>query len=259
MKAIRDIIKYKSYIIYSIKSSLKAEVAGSFLSFIWWVLEPLSFMVIYSIVFGYIFNNTEEYYSVFIFIGNAIWGFFSKSISSSTTLIKQNEQIISKVYVPKHILLVIELGINAFKLLINGILVSIMMFIFGINITLSICLLPFIIFTLFVVTFGLCSIIMNIGVFIVDLSRLISIALNVLMYFSGIFYSVEDKIPKPYGLVLSTVNPIAFLLSSIRKVTIYGVYPNMILLFVWLLIGAILSIIGVRVLYKNENMYVKIM
>ena len=43
----RDIKKYYKYAIYSGRAGLKAEVANSRLSWLWWILDPLLFMIIY--------------------------------------------------------------------------------------------------------------------------------------------------------------------------------------------------------------------
>lgn len=41
-----DIKKYYKYAIYSGRAGLKAEVANSRLSWLWWILDPLLFMII---------------------------------------------------------------------------------------------------------------------------------------------------------------------------------------------------------------------
>ena len=46
--------KYWKYAIYSSKAQLKAEVANSYLNWLWWVLDPLCFMLIYVFMFGYV-------------------------------------------------------------------------------------------------------------------------------------------------------------------------------------------------------------
>ena len=48
----KDVTSHLSYAIYSAKSELKSEVANSYLNWIWWVLEPFCFMLIYSFIFG---------------------------------------------------------------------------------------------------------------------------------------------------------------------------------------------------------------
>lgn len=50
---IDDMKKYYSYAKYSAKAELKAEVAGSYLNWVWWILEPVCLMFIYAFIFGF--------------------------------------------------------------------------------------------------------------------------------------------------------------------------------------------------------------
>ena len=68
-RLISDIKKYRKYTIYAAKSELKSEVANSHLSWMWWILDPLLFMVVYSFVAVIVFQKGEPYLPVFIFIG----------------------------------------------------------------------------------------------------------------------------------------------------------------------------------------------
>ena len=60
MSFIKDIKNYKQYIIYAIRAGLKSEVASSYLSWFWWILEPLCYMLIYTAIFGVIFETSEQ-------------------------------------------------------------------------------------------------------------------------------------------------------------------------------------------------------
>ena len=50
---LKDTKKYYKYAIYSAKSKLQSEVASSYLNWLWWVLDPICFMLIYTLIFGY--------------------------------------------------------------------------------------------------------------------------------------------------------------------------------------------------------------
>ena len=47
-RAFHDLKKYFRYSVVSAKSKLRAEVANSYLNWLWWILDPLCFMLIYS-------------------------------------------------------------------------------------------------------------------------------------------------------------------------------------------------------------------
>ena len=94
-----DLKKYSKYVKYSAKSSLKSEVAGSYLGWIWWVLEPVLFMLVYWFIFSVIFSNKTQYFPIFIFIGLSMWNFFNKGLNDAVLIVKNNVATISKVYV----------------------------------------------------------------------------------------------------------------------------------------------------------------
>ena len=100
-----DLKKYWKYAIYSSKAQLKSEIANSYLNWLWWVLDPLCFMLIYVFMFGYVFKSNQQYFAIFVFIGITLWDFFNKSLLQSVKVIKANKPIVSKVYIPKFILL----------------------------------------------------------------------------------------------------------------------------------------------------------
>ena len=107
--------KYWRYAFYSSRSSLKSEVANSYLNWLWWILDPLCFMMIYAFIFGYVFHASEPYFPVFIFIGITMWDFFNKSMVQSVKLVRQNKAIVSKVYLPKYVLLLVKWASTASK------------------------------------------------------------------------------------------------------------------------------------------------
>ncbi len=79
-----------------------------------------------------------------------------------------------------------------------------------------------------------------------------------LFYLTGIFYNIEKRVPEKYVPILLRGNPMAMILSNIRKCVIYGEAPNYSWLLIWFVIGLVVAVLGVRKIYKNENSYVKV-
>ena len=132
-----DLKKYWKYAIYSSKAQLKSEIANSYLNWLWWVLDPLCFMLIYVFMFGYVFKSNQQYFAIFVFIGITLWDFFNKSLLQSVKVIKANKPIVSKVYIPKFILLFVKMGVNGFKMCISLLIILAMMLVFRVPVTLS--------------------------------------------------------------------------------------------------------------------------
>mgnify|MGYP001623983178 FL=1 len=253
-----DTAKYGKYAVYSARSALKSEVANSYLNWLWWVLDPLCFMLIYTFIFGVVFDGSEPYFPIFIFIGLTMWDFFNRTMTTSIKIVKNNKAIVSKVYLPKFVLIYVKMMVNAFKMLISFAIVAAMMIVWRVTPDIRILYALPILAVLFVLSFGCATFLLHFGVFVEDLSNVIQIVLRLLFYITGIFYSVSTRIPAPYGEYAERYNPLAFLLSSMRDVLLYHKSPNLVLLGIWFVVGVVISMLGVRTIYKNENSYVKV-
>ena len=115
-----------------------------------------------------------------------------------------------------------------------------------------------ILLTLVILTFGFGCFLMHYGVFIEDLSNVLNIALRLMFYMTGIFWNIMTRLPAPYNKYIAKCNPIAFLLSSMRDCVLYGKSPSLKWLLLWFVIGVVISILGIRKIYKYENSYVKV-
>lgn len=249
--------KYRQYILFAAKAELKAQVADSYLNWLWWVLDPLLFMGIYSFVSIVVFQRKEPYFPVFCFIGLSIWNFFGKSMNQCVRLIRARREIISKVYVPKYVLIFVILAENAFKLGISMILVFLLMACYTIPVSISILFLIPLFVLLTLVTFAFCELVMHYGVYLEDLSNLQDAGMRFLFYLSGVFYNLRERVPI-YGALLISVNPIAGIIECAREILIYQRVTLKKGLVIWIFLAIIISCIGSRKIRNHEDEYVKV-
>lgn len=253
-----DMRKYFSYSIVSARAQLKSEVANSYLNWIWWILDPVCFMLIYTFIFGYVFNSREPYFPIFIFIGLSMWDFFSRTINQSVKIVKNNKSIVSKVYLPKYVLIETKIWVNGFKMMVSFGIVAVMMVFWRVPVSAAMVYAIPVLFVLVLFTFACAAHLLHFGVYVEDLSNVITIILRFVFYLTGIFYDVAGRVPAPYGEVLNRYNPMAFLLTSMRQSLIYGTVPHRKLLLFWLAVSFLLALWGIRRIYKEENSYVKV-
>lgn len=257
-KFFKNLKKYNKYAIRSAKAELKSEVADSYLNWLWWIIEPFCFMLIYTFVFGTVFHNKMEYFASFVFIGLTCWEFFNRMISGSVKLIINNRDLVTKVYIPKYILLLSKSYTYIFKMLISMIITFGLMWYQGVTFSWHIVLVIPIFIVLYVLSFGIGCILMHFGVFLNDLSNLTTIALRMVFYLAGVFYNIQDRLSGSVAFLLLRCNPIAFLMHQARKALLYNSMLSWEGLLFWLIIGVVLSVIGITVIHKNENSYAKV-
>lgn len=258
-KFFSDLKKYSAYMRRAAQSELNAEVANSYLNWIWWILEPLCFMGIYAVIFSLFFKGKIDYLTAFIFLGITIWEFFNVMLKTSVKLVRGNKAIVSKVYIPKYILLIEKMMRNGFKSAISFAIVLLLMVLYQVPLSWNVLwffpvLLSFILFT-----FGTCALLLHFGVYVEDLANITNIVLRLLFYMTGVFYNLADKVAGVWGYWLVRLNPLALYLNSMRDALLYSKTPNLLWLGAWTVVGILLSYAGIRLIQKNENSYVKVL
>lgn len=254
----RDIKNYAYYMVYSAQTDLKAEVANSYLNRLWWLLEPFFNMIVYVLVFGQMMGNNIENYATFVFSALLMWNFFNKTVNYSVKLVRTNKEIVTKVYIPKFVILLSNMFLNMFKLLFSLIVLVVMMLVFRVQVGINILWVIPAYIVMILLAFGCGMIFMHFGVFVDDLSYAVGILLNMLMFLSGIFYEVNTTLPEPFNIIMMYCNPVAIVIDTMRNALLYNTATNLLQIGIWFLAGIVLSMIGIHTVYKNENAYVKV-
>ncbi|MCR4694734.1 MAG: ABC transporter permease [Pseudobutyrivibrio sp.] len=253
-----DVVNYRKYIVYGAKIGLQAEVTNAYLDWLWWILEPVCSMLVYYLIFGIVFKVSEPYFLVFIYSALTMWGFFNRTVNLSVKLIKSSKGIITKVYIPKPVLLISKMLIYAFKMLISSIIVVVLMIPYRVPVDWHLIQIIPVLLVFFIFCYGCACYLMHIGVFIEDMSYVVNIVLNVLFYFTGIFYSVSKRFPEPYGYFVEDINPLAFLIAQLRNALLNESIVYYKGLLIWFVLSIVIAISGTKLVYKNENSYVKV-
>ena len=246
------------YAKYAAKSGLKSEVASSHLSWLWWILDPILFMLVYWFIFMVIFGQKKEYFHIFVFVGLSMWNLFNKTVSGSVRIVAANRAVVTKVYIPKYFLIIILLFQNLFKMMISFGIVIVMMLWSHVPVSYNVIYVIPIFVDLILITFGVSAILAHFGVFFDDLKNITNVGLRILFYMSGIFYVITDRVNEAIATLLLKVNPVGFLIDACRSSLVYCETPHRRLILLWFVIGSVLSAIGVAIIYKNENNYVKV-
>lgn len=254
-----DLTKYWGYMFYSAKAQLKAELANSWLGSLWWVLEPSLNMLIYMFVFTVVFRRTTTYVVAFIVLGLSYWRFFNTTVISSITLMKRYRAVISKTYIPKYILLGSGMMVNGFKLLCSYVPLIALMFYYQVPLSIHMLAILPITAVLFLLTFGFSCLCMHVGVYLEDLQKLMTIILQMVFYFSGVFFPINELLEANMAKAIFASNPMALILYEARNSLLYAVPCQWDLIGIWAVVAVALSVLGIAVIYKSESRYIKVL
>lgn len=233
------------------KMSLKAEASKLYLSFLWWIIEPILFVLAFYFVFGILLKSRQEDFLLFLMCAKIPYMWFSKAVTNASGSIVGNRGIISQIDIPKTIFPYAAIQTSLYKEIPVFLLLFAMCIYYGYMPTIEwLWLIPlFILMYLMIVAFGLITAILV--SYADDVRMVINMGMLFLMFTSGIFFDI-GSIQQPLQDYLLTYNPLAFMCDSFRKILMHkGVYDlNHFSVLLGIFTAAIL---GLHVIYRNMS------
>ena len=233
-----------------VKRDFKKKYKRTVLGMMWSVLSPLLTLMVMRLVFTQFFGRTTPHYTTYLFCGNLVFSCFNESTSQGMTSLMGNASIFTKVNVPKYLFLFSK---NV-QTLINFGLSLCVFFLF--------CILDHITFTwkfILLLYPIVCLVLFNVGVGLVlsalflffrDIQYLWSVFIQLLMYLSAIFYTIDNYDPMVQNLFL--LNPIYLFVRYFRKIVIEATIPT--IWFHLLMAADVLIALGLGCwMYKKYN------
>jgi len=228
------------------KRNVQTGFRGSYLGVFWVVLSPLMMLALYTFVFGVVFGGNFEQagadgevvrkegagYALGIFLGLSMLNLFSGTLSSCSTLVVANPNFVKKVVFPLEVLPVAQVGNLAFNYCICLVLCLLGALFFGGGVNGTWLWIPVIMVPVILASLGVGWLLSSLGVFFRDLAQLTQFLGMVLLYASGVFYSVS-KIPPGYWSVLKW-NPLLHAVDQLRQVVLWQTAPvGERVLYIW--------------------------
>ena len=213
----------------------------SLLGFAWAILQPLSLMLIYSVIFTVITQiptTGKIAYPVMLFSALLIWSYFSTSVTSATNGLVSHRQLVTKVYFPREILPLTYVVAGLFDLVIaTPVLLGLMVY-YKIPVSIH-CLwaIPIVlIMTIFIAAAAL--VLSAIQVRFRDIGMAMPLILQLWMFASPVVYPLS-AVPARFRVVYM-MNPLAGVIENFRRVLLESSEPNYIELAISASMAAIL-------------------
>lgn len=231
--------------------SLKAEASRLYLSFLWWIIEPMLFVLAFYFVFSVLLKVGQEHYLLFLMCAKIPYMWFSKAVTNAAGSIVGNRGIISQLDIPKTIFPYAAIQVTVYKEIPVFLLLAALCVGYGYNPQMEwLWLIPLIVaLYLLIVAFSLlCALLVC---YADDVRMLISMLMLFLMFTSGIFFDISTIAP-PLRDYLLIFNPLAFLCDAFRTVFMNkGMYDLQHLAWLILFCGASISLL--HVVYRHMS------
>jgi len=217
-------IGYLELVFVKVFMNLKSEASRTYLSFLWWVLEPVMTMSVFYVVFGVLLNRRTDDFIAFLLVGLVVWQWFANTISHGMSAIHHNSRIILSVDIPKGVFPVIEILMDVVKFSLVLILLLGFLWLFGFPVNAQYSALPVLLVIQFMLICSVTLLVAAIVPFFPDVKFLVTVLLQLTFFLSGIFYD-PSSIPAEYQPYFF-MNPMALLIDSYRLVLLEAQSPD---------------------------------
>ncbi|MEQ9462522.1 MAG: ABC transporter permease [Haliea sp.] len=227
-----NLTQYFSLVDTMARMSLKADASRYFFGYIWWLLEPLLYVIVFYLVFELILGREKEDFLVFLMVGKLTFIWFSKSVNQAARSIINSGGLISKADINKSLFPIATVQEGLYKQLSVFVLLFVVLMLNGYSITPAWLWLPPLILVNYIVIVASCLVCAFLVCLVFDFIVMVSLGTIFLLFVSGIFWDPRD-LPDPAAtdLVL-LLNPLAFVIDAYRQIFMAGVAPD-----AWHLLG----------------------
>ncbi len=263
---LKDVWRYRDLLGLLVKRDFISFYKQTILGPLWFFLQPAMTTLVFTFVFGNLAGIATDGLPkpLFYMTGIVAWNYFAECITKTSTVFKDNANILGKVYFPR---LIMPLSIVVSNLVKFGvqIVLLICVFIYYIffegfapQMNFYILLVPVLIFMMAALGLGLGMIISAMTTKYRDLAFLVTFGVQLLMYATTVIYplSVAEQKFSPLLAMVVKYNPMTTVIEGIR----YGLFGNgtfNLALFTYALITTIIILFaGIIVFNKVEKDFV---
>lgn len=211
-------------VLFSTYAELRAEAARSYLGLIWWVLEPAMMMGAFWLVFDVILKTGGPDYLPFLLIGLTIWQWMKSCITHGGYAIWSNLPMVRQVQLPPLVFPLVAMLSDTVKFLCIFALLLVILWCAGYPPNAAYLALPVLFAAIFLFAAGAGFVVAALVPLVPDMRFVIEQVLTVVMFLSGVIFSLE-KVPPPLNELMA-LNPVAVLMDASRGILMHGQWPN---------------------------------
>lgn len=248
----RELMNYHELIANITLREIKVRYKQSILGMLWAILQPLSMMVVFTVIFSYFIKMPSDNiaYPIFSYTALLPWTFFATSLSFAVPSIISNINLVTKIYFPREIFPIASVLAAFFDFCIAAVIFLVMFFFYRIPVTANILyLIPlFIIQLIFIL--GIVLFASAVSVYYRDVRYVMPLLIQLWMYLSPVIYPISI-IPEKWK-TLYMLNPMATIIDGYRRVLLLGKPPDLFFLILGGGISLLIFILSYHFFKKIE-------
>jgi lipopolysaccharide transport system permease protein len=213
----KEMADFRELLFFLAWRDVKIRYKQTALGVAWAVLQPLTTMIIFSIIFGLYAKIPSQNmpYPVFVFAGLIPWMFFSNGVTAAAQSLVSQQQLLTKIYFPRLFVPTAAVGAFLVDMAVSFGLYALILLFYGIMPGWQIVLLPFLIVATLMATLGFGYTLAALIVLYRDIRYTLPFLMQILMFLSPVIYPAT--IFGKYRWILA-LNPMCGIIDGYRSV-----------------------------------------
>lgn len=257
--------KHRAILRAMVSTDFKVRYQNSALGYVWSLLKPLFIFGILYVLFTYGFPQGSrgiQQFGVWLLTGIVMWNFFSEATMVGARSVVDNGQLIRKVAIPRHLLVVASSVSALINLGLGMVVVVAFALLSGIVPTLNWLLLIPIVAQLFLLSIGLALFLSALYVKFRDIAYIWEILLQAGFYASGIIFAITYMPTTVQKIAL--LNPVTQIIQEARHAlmpgnpasqTIWQTFHNPLIWAVPIIITLLIMVISWGYFMKQQQTF----
>lgn len=206
-----ELKQYKDLLILLVFRDIKVVYKQTILGFLWALIQPLFYMLVFTLVFSKMANVPSDGipYPIFSYAALVPWTYFSQSLTSSTNSLISNMGIYTKVYFPRIIIPLVPVLAKLVDFCISFSILILLMFYYQIIPSLKLIIIPFLLIVMILTSAGIGIWLSGLAIRYRDIKFTVTFLVQLLMYVAPVVW--------PASIIMEKFGKSVYLL--------YGIYP----------------------------------
>ncbi len=248
--------KYRELLLYMSILEFKLRYKGTFLGFLWSILEPLAQLGILYVVFSFL-RPADESFIIHLFNGLIIIHFFSRSSTHAMNNLIAKRSIVTSVNIPKILFPLSSMLTQLLTFIIEIVILFIFIIMFGIELTPNVLFLIPIFLLVIILTTGVSILTSLIRLHFKDFQTIWGIITMSLIFIMPVFWYVDDM-PKEVSKIF-LLNPLATLIHMTHQSLLFTVTPSLQEFMYVITISFAILAVGYFVFNKKQDKMVELL
>jgi lipopolysaccharide transport system permease protein len=255
LETIFNAYRHRDLIFSFAARDIKARYKQTALGVVWSIIQPLSMMIVFTLVFSVFAKVPSDGipYPVFAYSALTFWMFFSNTIAGGTMAMTSNGILIRKIYFPRETLLLAVLLAGLLDLAIASLLFVGMILYYQIALTAAaLWVIPLVTLQM-LLALGITSLTSAAHVNFRDIGHALPLLIQLWMFATPVAYPIS-VIPE-WLRSIYLLNPMAAIIDGYRRAIILGTHPDLAALALSAAITIVLTAAALSIFKRAERTF----